>query len=172
MSLDDHTPTEYFGPGVRRVGLPGGGYLQIPAEHFEKMVASGTVIALSPEEELADILELANTNTRDTDTGHRQGCAFGRTARCTCTYITQWDRTPDYTTPTFSPAFAARDIEGNPLAVTVTTTLDYEQGFHNEQIRAKYWYDEYRAGRRSFHTMTALAITGWALSLARGIWGF
>lgn len=36
------------------------------------------------------------------DTGHRDGCAFGRTARCTCTYLTQWDRRPEYTAPAFS----------------------------------------------------------------------
>lgn len=36
-----------------------------------------------------------------TDTGHRNGCSFGRTARCNCTYLAQWDRTPEYTAPTF-----------------------------------------------------------------------
>lgn len=34
-------------------------------------------------------------------TGHRDGCSFGRTARCNCTYLAQWDRAPEYTAPTF-----------------------------------------------------------------------
>lgn len=36
-----------------------------------------------------------------TDIGHRKGCSFGRTARCNCTYLAQWDKAPEYTAPTF-----------------------------------------------------------------------
>lgn len=86
----------------RRVGLPDGGYLEIPAEHYDKMVAAGAAIALSPEEEIADILELANAK-------HRPGCSHSRTGKCLCDYLAKWDD-PD-TTPlqAFTEQMAAED---------------------------------------------------------------
>ncbi|HCB59078.1 MAG TPA: hypothetical protein DEP82_14480 [Arthrobacter bacterium] len=33
---------------------------------------------------------------------HRQGCSFARSARCTCAYLAQWDRSPAYTAPAFA----------------------------------------------------------------------
>jgi hypothetical protein len=82
------------------------------------------------------------------DTGHRSGCAFGRTARCTCTYLAQWDKRPAYT----APAFVPRDIEGNPLM-----DPDYEQEFHDEQLRSRYWHKEYLEARRQYWWMLAFA---------------
>lgn len=44
-----------------------------------------------------------NNLIHDADTGHVKGCAFGRTARCTCMYIKHWDKSPAYTAPAFAP---------------------------------------------------------------------
>lgn len=130
MSLDDTHPTQYFGPdAVGRVRYNDGRVLSLsPASAFlldqtNEFGPAGDLAAdsetLTDEQmlnakqdglSLADLLHEANT-------GHRKGCAFGRTARCTCTYLKQWDRAPAYTAPTYKlgvlshkPLAASEDI--------------------------------------------------------------
>jgi hypothetical protein len=42
----------------------------------------------------------------------------------------------------------------------------------DEKLRAKYWHKEYTDLNRRFGWLLGFALAGWALSLARGIWGF
>jgi hypothetical protein len=43
---------------------------------------------------------------------------------------------------------------------------------NDEQLRTKFWYKEYTDLNRRFGWLLGFALAGWALSLARGIWGF
>jgi hypothetical protein len=143
------------------------------------------------------------------DTGHRSGCAFGRTARCTCTYLAQWDKAPAYTAPAFSggpdkpapklhlpvviatggdPAeLAEKIVRQNPeyfghidpdgiyrpsdTEDTVPREV-WKQDLSDTELKVKYWHKEYKQVRKNFYTMFGLALAGWLLALARGIWGF
>lgn len=198
-----------------------------------------------------------------TDTGHLKGCSFGRTSRCNCTYLAQWDRTPEFTAATFtrSPelqelhdaaalfkhpgtlvprkplpteediiaeidalhseltdgdaaevsAHGSRDrcefhpyawhypdktsceefnerllggagfteLDEHPdamvqLAGKIATRLvgDARQETGDERLRTKYWYKEYQDLHRRYGWLLGFALAGWALGLARGIWGF
>jgi hypothetical protein len=89
MSLDDENPTQYFGADPATFTGPHGQHITVSQDHARRLIASGAV----EEEKFTGLL---------TDTGHRKGCAFGRTARCTCTYLAQWDKHPEYTAPAFS----------------------------------------------------------------------
>jgi hypothetical protein len=94
MSLDDENPTQYFGADAQVWKSKDGRTLQLsPAgaeHHAERLAKHGWIH--SGQEPLVF----------GPDTGHRPGCAFGRTARCTCTYLAQWDKHPAYTAPAFS----------------------------------------------------------------------
>jgi hypothetical protein len=90
MSLDDENPTQYFGADA------------VLWKHPD----TGDTLSLSPAQARHAARRYFATLPMDNgplpDTGHRKGCAFGRTARCTCTYLAQWDKHPDYTAPAFS----------------------------------------------------------------------
>jgi hypothetical protein len=90
MSLDDENPTQYFGADA------------VLWKHPD----TGVSLSLSPAQARHAARRYFATLPMDNgplpDTGHRKGCAFGRTARCTCTYLAQWDKHPDYTAPAFS----------------------------------------------------------------------
>lgn len=49
---------------------------------------------------------------------HREGCAVVRTGRCTCAYLAQWDRKPEYTAPTWDENAPTRRTQP-PITVTV-----------------------------------------------------
>ena len=55
---------------------------------------------------------------------HRKGCSFGRTARCNCTYLAQWDKTPEYTAPTFRVESAAEFLASGPRTLEEALTQD------------------------------------------------
>ncbi len=106
MSLDDESPTQYYGADAEVWRRPDGTTIQLnPARilHLRgRLEYDGWILtareplvfgpdALSPDRDYYP----ASTGTDITDpvdTGHREGCAFGRTARCTCTYLALWDR--------------------------------------------------------------------------------
>lgn len=62
-----------------------------------------------------------------TDTGHRPGCSFGRTARCNCTYLAQWDRTPEYTAPAFRIETADELLGTSPHG---SLCYGHDRGYH------------------------------------------
>ena len=90
MSLDDETPTQYFGPGAVEVTIHGKQVRMTQQKYYRLTEKPG---ALTDEEmlnakidelSLADILAEANKQ-------HRAGCASSRHRPCTCDYLAQWD---------------------------------------------------------------------------------
>jgi hypothetical protein len=99
MSRDDECSTEYFGPGAEVWDSPDGRTLQMsPAQvgyRRTKLLEHGWIRNREKKP-----LVLGGTV-------HRKGCSFARSARCTCAYLAQWDRSPAYT----APSFAASDYQ-------------------------------------------------------------
>jgi hypothetical protein len=95
MSLDDETPTQYIGPNPVTFTAVGasGRQTTMSQEHARWLIANRGI----PEYKFTGLLP-----EQTPDTGHVTGCAFGRTARCTCMYLLQWQR-EEYTAPTMRP---------------------------------------------------------------------
>jgi hypothetical protein len=123
MSLDDETPTQYFGPDAQVWKSPDGRVLQLSpagAEHHAEQLAKHGWIH-SGQEPLV-------FGPDAPDTGHRPGCAFGRTPRCTCTYLAQWDTTPAPAAATFTRSPELQELHDNRLAGKGTLQIPAADG--------------------------------------------
>lgn len=75
MSLDDETPTEYFGPDARNWIHP----------------VTGKSFRLSPADYERAEERKAQYFAGQENKDHRTGCPIERTGRCACEYLSQWD---------------------------------------------------------------------------------
>lgn len=75
MSLDDETPTQYFGPDGRNWVHP----------------VTGKMIRLSPTDYDRAEQRKAEWFAGQENKDHRSGCPIERTGRCSCDYLAQWD---------------------------------------------------------------------------------
>lgn len=91
MSLDDETPTQYFGADAEVWTSPDGRTLQLSPTESAKFGPGLTKFGWtrSDREPLAIGPEI-----------HRSGCSHSRTGKCLCDYLAQWDRAePEDTKP-------------------------------------------------------------------------
>lgn len=117
-------------------------------------------------------------NTDTIDTGHRTGCAFGRTARCTCMYLMQWDKHPEYTAPTMrkdpGAPFPLEEKDYYPVveepvkALVVNDEIWEPRRLRlDEVLKTRYWHQEYQhLSRRYWALLACTTVIGATMFIA------
>lgn len=97
MSLDDHTPTEYFGPGgINWIHPETGKSIRLHPRDFETAEARKQEW-IRKQDLLTERGEDAPSVGDIIDTvGHHGRCSIERTGRCICDYLAQWDNTEPF----------------------------------------------------------------------------
>lgn len=181
MSLDDESPTQYFGPdAVTFTALGTGGRtvtITMTQGRARHLIAEGV-----PAHKFTGLIE--------EPAGHTPGCANARTGKCLCTYLAQWDSKPavEFTrSPELQelhekqqpalqlPLVIATDCDNvHALAEKIVRQnpeyfgylpadpvykpgSDAEQRLSDEKLRTEYWHKEYKAARRGFWAAVAFA---------------
>lgn len=165
MSLDDQYPTEYFGAHAVRWTHPDGRVLSLdPATHRRAEAWAQTLHTPDPAARKDDL-------TGYTPAPHRPDCPQPRIGRCLCAYLAQWDDRagqpvfPARPDRLFDDGSAADDLFKHPGTLVPAKE-------HPAALSLRFWKGQARHWQKGYWLMAGLAVTGWGVAAARGIWGF